>query len=169
RAFRGSVDSPYTNVDSARLASIDHSGGFASHDELTANSGAVFTAAGAQLTTSGTFQVGSVFSTSRVPITAFTTSFTFQFTPGSIPLGNGITFTIQGDTPATVGPAGGGLGYGPDAPSATSPQRGIRNSVAVKFKTVSNAAGETTNNTGLFTDGRSPSVPEAGSGDVLVN
>jgi hypothetical protein len=171
RAFHGSVDSPFTNVDSAQLASIDHSGGFASHGDLTANGGAVYTAAGAQLTTGGTFLAGSVFSTSRVAITAFATSFTFRFTPGSMPppVGNGITFTIQGDTPATVGPAGGGLGYGPDAPSTTSPQRGIRNSVAVKFKTVSNAVGETTNNTGLFTDGRSPSVPEAGSGNVLVN
>jgi hypothetical protein len=168
RAFRGNVDSPYTNVDSARLAPIDHgSDAFASHGDLTANGSATFTDAGAQLTTSATFQVGSLFSTSRVEITAFTTSFTFRFTPGSIPVGNGITFTIQGDTPATVGPAGGGLGYGPDAPTAA--QRGIRNSVAVKFKTVTNAGGETTNNTGLFTDGRSPSVPEAGSGNVLVN
>jgi hypothetical protein len=170
RAFNATGDSPYSNVDSAQLAPIDHlSDAFANHDDLTANGSTLFTDAGAQVTGGGMFLVGSIFSTSRVEITSFTTSFTFQFSPGSIPVGNGITFTIQGDTPTTVGPAGGGLGYGPDAPSATSPQRGIRNSVAVKFKTVSNAAGETTNSTGLFTDGRSPSVPEAGSGNVLVN
>jgi hypothetical protein len=167
RAFSGTVDSPYSNVDSAQLATIDHSGGFASHGDLTANGSAVFTGEGAQLTAgpAGLFnQAGSVFSTSRVEITGFATSFTFQFTPGTTPVGNGITFVIQGDTPATVGASGGGMGYGPDTPSAN---RGIRNSVAVKFRST-NTTADPGNNTGLFTDGRSPSIPEAGSGDVNV-
>jgi methionine-rich copper-binding protein CopC len=79
-------------------------------------------------------------------------------------VGNGITFVIQGDTPATVGASGGGMGYGPDTPSAN---RGIRNSVAVKFRST-NTTADPGNNTGLFTDGRSPSIPEAGSGNVNV-
>src|SRR5262249_53031329 len=38
---------------------------------------------------------------------------------------------------------------------------------AVKFDIYDNA-GEGDNSTGLFSDGRSPTVPETGSGDVLV-
>ena len=80
-------------------------------------------------------------------------------------MADGLTFTIQGNGPTELGPSGGGLGYGPDFPGSL---RGIRNSVAVKFDIYDNA-GEGINSTGLFTDGRSPTVPEPDSGDVLVN
>jgi hypothetical protein len=171
RAFDAYGEAPYSNVDSVRFtAVIDHHAGFADHADLTANGNTTFPGTVAQLTAgpSGTFlQAGSLFSTSRVDVRSFVTSFTFQITAGTTPVGNGITFTIQGSGPTALGPNGGGLGYGPDLPSTTA--RGIRNSVAIKFKTVVNVVGQETDNaTGLFSDGRSPSVPEAGSGDVNV-
>jgi hypothetical protein len=81
-------------------------------------------------------------------------------------MADGLTFTIQGNSPTELGPAGGGLGYGPDFPDPTV--RGIRNSVAIKFDIYDNA-GEGTDSTGLFTDGRSPTVPDPASPDVLVD
>jgi hypothetical protein len=165
-AFNAGGDSPPSNADGARPTDFANPIGLANTSELTANGNAIFTAGGAQLTSSATYQAGSVFTTSRVNIVSFVTSFTFQFTPGSIPPGNGITFTIQGSSPTALGPNGGGLGYGPDHPP-TNGQQGIYNSVAIKFKTVSNVAGETGNDTGLFSDGRSPSVPTVGP-DVNV-
>ena len=61
---------------------------------------------------------------------------------------------MQGNSPTALGPAGGGLGYGPDSPGLPP---GIGNSVAIKFDLYNNA-GEGINSTGIFTDGRSPSV-----------
>jgi hypothetical protein len=117
--------------------------------------------------THGSFsEAGSFFATERVGVAAFSTTFTFRIVPGTLPMADGLTFTIQDNAPTELGPAGGGLGYGPDFPG--SPARGIRNSVAVKFDVYDNA-GEGINSTGLFTDGRSPTVPEAGSPDVVVN
>jgi hypothetical protein len=69
--------------------------------------------------------------------------------------GNG-TFDRGSSGPTALGPAGGGLGYGPDQPSGSG--GGINNSVAVKFDLFDNA-GEGTNSTGLYTNGASPTVP----------
>jgi hypothetical protein len=75
-------------------------------------------------------------------------------------MGDGITFTIQSNSPAALGASGGGLGYA-----------GIANSVAVKFDTFNNA-GEGNDSTGLFTDGAAPTVPAidlTGTGIVLTS
>jgi hypothetical protein len=144
---------------------VDHSGGFTTTDDLTANGSAQFVVNAARLTNGQFGEAGSIFSNEAVDITNFTNTFTFQLLPGTFPLADGITFTLQGNGPTELGPSGGGLGYGPDFPSGF---RGIRNSVAVKFDVYDNA-GEGINSTGLFTDGRSPTVPESGSGDILVN
>jgi hypothetical protein len=172
RSFDASGDLLFSTVDSVSLGgTLDHSGGFADHGDLAANGSTLFTGSAVQLTSGAAGvlnQAGSVFSTSRFSVGAFTTSFTIQMTAGSVPVGNGMTFILQGTGRNALGPNGGGLGYGPDQPNTG--QRGIRNSVAIKFKTVINVAGQETDNaTGLFTDGRSPTVPEAGSGDVNVN
>ena len=53
------------------------------------------------------------------------------------------------------GPAGGGLGYGPDHAGGTG---GIATSVAVKFDLYNNA-GEGVDSTGLYVNGASPTVP----------
>src|SRR5262249_46858907 len=102
---------------------------------------------------------GRIFTASRVGITDFTTTFTFQITPGTSPMADGMAFVIQSNSPTALGPAGGGLGYGLDHPDPSF--RGIRNSIAVKFD-IFNNSGEGVNSTGLFTDGRSPTVREGG-------
>jgi hypothetical protein len=165
RAFDDNeVFSAYSNVDSFRAGAIDHSGGFASNADLQRNGNANFVGTVARLTDGGTGQAGSVFSKARVGIGKFASSFTFQIRPGTSPMADGMTFTIQGNGPDALGPSGGGLGYGPDQPG---PARGIRNSICVKFDLYDNA-GQGLNSTGLFSDGRSPTIVEPGSGDVLV-
>ena len=66
-----------------------------------------------------------------------------------------MTFTIQNKTPSSVGQGGGGLGYGPDAPSGPP---GIGKSIAVKFDLYNNA-GEGPDSTGLYMNGASPTTP----------
>lgn len=163
RSFNESGNSRYSNVDSVIVSGtgptvIDHSGGFASHSDLTNNGTANYVGSVARLTTGGGGQAGSIFSNARVPIRSFSTTFQIQMVPGSNPMADGMTFTIQGNNPTALGPSGGGLGYGPDH---RGPERGIRNSVAIKFDLYSNE-GEGINSTGIFTDGRAPTLREAG-------
>ena len=105
-----------------------------------------------QLTNGGTNQAGSAFFNTPVNVQSFTTDFAFQLSNAGA---DGITFTIQGNAPTALGPSGGGLGYGPDAPGGTG---GIPKSVAVKFDTFNNA-GEGVDSTGLYTNGASPTTP----------
>ena len=105
-----------------------------------------------QLTSGGTYQAGTAWFNIAQNIQNFTNDFTFQL---SNPGADGMTFTIQNTGLTALGPAGGGLGYGPDTPGATP---AIGKSVAVKFDLYSNA-GEGTNSTGLYTNGASPTVP----------
>ena len=152
-------------------AQIDHSGGFAEHSDLTANGNAYFStySAGtfARLTTGHGNQAVSVFSKNQVDITSFTNTFTFDILDGgTLPnISDGVTFTIQNDPrgPNALGPGGGGLGYGSDMPGPPPPNA-IHSSVCIKFKTFNNA-GETDNSTGLFSDGRSPTIAEPGTDD----
>jgi Bacterial lectin len=83
---------------------------------------------------------------------------------GTVPMGDGMTFIIQGNTPTAIPPqTGGGLGYGPDTVGGTG---GIPNSIAIKFDTFNNQ-GEGNNSTGLFVDGHAPTIP-TDSRDTLV-
>ncbi len=163
RSFNDQGDSLYSNVYCISLpvpTLVDHSADFATHDDLTGNVNTVrqiFVGNVARLTNGGFGQAGSVFANGRVDITSFMNTFTFLIGPPSTPImGEGITFTIQGNTPTALGSNGGALGYA-----------GISNSVAVKFDIVDNQ-GETDNSTGLFTDGHFPGLPTPGSGDVNV-
>src|SRR5262249_11987895 len=72
---------------------------------------------------------------------------------------DGMTFVIQSDARGTraLGPGGGGLGYGEDHPNDDTDPTRIRNSVAIKFD-IYNNAGEGIDSTGIFTDGRSPTI-----------
>ena len=120
-----------------------------------------------QLTNGGQSEAGSAFFTTPVNITNFTTDFTFQLSDAQA---DGMTFTIQNSSAgaAALGPAGGGLGYGPDTPGQTP---GISNSIAVKFDLYSND-GEGDDSTGLYTNGASPTVPSTdmtSSGVILNN
>ena len=89
---------------------IDHSGGFASNSDLTATGITNFNGSAANLTGTGAIesegqQAGNLFANSRVNIQNFSTTFTFQLTPGpSGPIGDGLTFIIQNDTGHRPGP-----------------------------------------------------------------
>ena len=105
-----------------------------------------------QLTSGVANQAGTAFYNTPLNIQSFTTDFSFQLSNAGA---DGITFTIQSNSPTALGPSGGGLGYGPDAPGGTG---GIPNSVAIKFDTYSNQ-GESPNSTGLYLNGASPTIP----------
>jgi hypothetical protein len=144
--------------------SVDFSGGFGNADGLMANGSATFLGNLGRLTDGGFGEAGSIFTTYRVGVAEFSTTFTFSIVPGTLPMADGLTFTLQGDSPSELGPSGGGLGYGPDNPFASP---GIRKSVAVKFDIYDNA-GEGIDSTGLFTDGHSPTIALAPP-DVVVD
>jgi hypothetical protein len=92
-------------IDSWMFGSvIDHSGGFASHGDLTNNGNATFQGTAARLTDAANSQAGSVFANARVDITNFTTTFTFQMRAGTNPIASGLTFAIEN--------YGGGTEYG---------------------------------------------------------
>jgi hypothetical protein len=112
-----------------------------------------------QLTNGLGGQTGAAFTTSRVGVANFTTTFKFQFHGGSNPSGEGMAFVLQAVNPTAYNPtglggAGGGLGYG-----------GIPNSIAIKFDLNSNL-GEGNNSTGLFLNGDLPTIA-ANPGETL--
>jgi LysM repeat protein len=129
------------------------SGGFTA-SSLSLNYGASVTGGLLQLTDGGTNEERSAWFTTKVPVQAFTTNFTFQLLNASA---DGITFTIQGNNIWELGDPGGGLGY-----------QGIANSVAVKFDLYSNA-GEGNDSTGLYTGGAAPTVPAVDLSSTRIN
>jgi len=143
-------------VSAADAQVIDHSGGFATHTDLTANGSAVFTSGVARLTDGKFSEAGSIFSNAKVCVQSFSTMFTSQYVP-VIGSADGTTFTMQNNNPSALGVGGGGLGY-----------FGIPNSAAVKFDTFNNA-GEGTNSTGLFSGGALPFVPAFDVSPVVLS
>jgi hypothetical protein len=165
--FASSGQSAVSNVVTANLtlgaSGVDYSTGFNNVSGLSFNGSARRvvidpTQAWAQLTDGGNNEQATVFTTTRLGVSTFHTTFTYRMHDGTDPRSDGMTFIIQGNSPTALGPGGGGLGYGPDQPTGAL---GITNSVAVKFDLFNNA-GEGTNSTGLFTGGRSPSVRQSG-------
>jgi hypothetical protein len=134
------------------VPALNFTSGFAaSKPSLTYNGSAGINGTNAQLTSGAQFQAGSVFSTTAVNVTSFTTAFQFQFNAGAN-TADGLTFTIQGNSPAALGADGGGLGYSTDG---SSPGNVIGNSVAIKFDLYS-TAGNGPDSTGLYVNGASP-------------
>jgi len=157
----------YTVTTSTPL--INFGGGFAGETTLTLNGGAIVSGTRLRLTDGGTAEARSAFVTSTANVQSFTNDFSFQLTA---PHADGFTFTIQGSSVNALGPAGGGLGYGPGTTTGTG---GIPKSLAVKFDFYNNA-GEGAHSTGLYTNGASPTVPSTDmtasgvnllSGDVM--
>ena len=119
------------------------------------NNGASITSTGAlQLTDGGAGENRTAWFTTAVPVSSFTTDFTFQQTN---PTADGMTFTIQGAGLSAVGGNGAGLGY-----------QGIGKSVAVKFDLYSNA-GEGPDSTGLYTNGAAPTMPAVNLSSTGIN
>jgi PKD repeat protein len=171
RAFNGGGDSDYSNpvtVDHVAIgaAALDQYNGWAVTTGWTRNGSCAFADTYARLTQDVGSQAGSIFSNGRVGVTSWNARFAFQVRNGTTPPADGFTFIIQGNAPTLVGPVGGGLGYGPDNPDF-APFAPFSNSLAVKFDIYDNA-GEGVSSTGLFTGGRSPTVPRA-PGDVSVD
>jgi Malectin domain/Legume lectin domain/Chitobiase/beta-hexosaminidase C-terminal domain/Fn3 associated len=151
----------------AATPNINFASGFATSTGLQFNGSAVLSNSQLELTNGGETEAGSVFSTTPINVSSFTTNFTFQLTSA---VADGFTFTIQNSAAGVtaLGPTGGGLGYGPGAPGGTP---GISNSVAVKFDLYNND-GEGTDSTGLYTNGASPTTPATdmtSSGVVLTS
>jgi hypothetical protein len=93
-----------------------------------------------------TAEAGSLFSTTAVAIGSFSTDFSFHFFPGSDgAFGDGLTFTIQRQSPTALGGAGSDLGYG-----------GIPESFAVKIDSVRNDADPSEDVIGYFSGGNHP-------------
>jgi hypothetical protein len=150
------ASTPYT-VTPVGTPTINFGSGFSGETALTLNGGATISGTRLRITDGGGTEARSAFYTTPVNIAQFTTDFSFQLTN---PNADGFTFTIQGAGPTAVGPAGGGLGYGPDNvtnPSASS-NTPIAKSVAIKFDLYNNA-GEGVDSTGLYANGASPTTP----------
>ncbi len=133
---------------------INFGSGFSSPSCMQMNGTTALDKSGLQLTNGGGSEAGSAFCSTQVDVRGFVTDFTFQLTNAQA---DGITFTLQNSAAgaAALGPVGGGLGYGPDAPSGSG---GITPSVTIKFDLFNNQ-GEGDDSTGLYTDGASPTMP----------
>jgi len=126
---------------------IGFGSGFAAGSMVLNGNAAINGTALSLTTTNGTFQASSAWYPTAVNISNFTTDFSFQVSAGS-PTADGLTFTLQNQSTAALGGAGGNLGYG----LTTTP------SVAVKFDLYNNN-GEGFDSTGLYLNGASPTMP----------
>jgi hypothetical protein len=143
-------------------------GGFTA-GAMALNGSAALNGTRLRLTDGGGSEASAAWFNSPVNIQQFTTNFSFQITPGSN-TADGLTFVIQGNNTAVLGPSGGALGYG-NGPGGALSQK----SVALKFDLYDNA-GEGVNSTGLSTNGAVPTTPSVDltgsginlhSGDVM--
>jgi hypothetical protein len=100
-----------------------------------------------QVTDGGSFEGRAIWYSTPLNIQKFTTDFTFQITPASANIADGMTFAIQNQGLTAQGGIGQALGYQDVTPS-----------VAVKFDTYSNS-GEGVNSTGFYTNGAAPILP----------
>ena len=131
-------------VNASSGGAIGFGSGFTA-GSMVVNGSAAITAPSLTITNGGASQKGSAWFPTPVNIQSFTTDFSFQLTAGET--ADGFTWTLQGNTTAALGAAGGELGY-----------TGIAKSVAVKFDLYSNA-GEGVDSTGIFLNGVSPYTP----------
>jgi hypothetical protein len=116
---------------------------------LTMN-GATLSGANLQLTNGSKTQATSVYYSTPLAATSFTSTFEFQVSKGSTSsIGNGFTFVLQNDSLTAVGAAGTSLGY-----------EVLPNSVAIAFDT-------TDNSTTLYVDGQPTSTSTSLANDGM--
>ncbi|MGC4030216.1 MAG: L-type lectin-domain containing protein [Tepidisphaeraceae bacterium] len=131
------------SIAAMHTVSLDYSGGFGSASSAIAiNNNASLVGSGIQLTTNVNNQRGSAWYNLPVPVSAFSTTFTFQIASGGT--ADGMTFCIQKNATTTIGTGAGYLGIG-----------SMPNSCAVKFDLYSNN-GEGTTSTGVYLNGAQP-------------
>ncbi len=152
QAFSSTGDSSPSNVARATIGplSIDHSTGFTTTSDLTANGSTKFVESVARLTDIVAGQAGTFFSSERVGIRNFSTTFTVRIHEGTFPRGDGFAFIMQSSGPKALGRPGGQFAYFP-----------ILNGVAVVFDVLHNS-------TGLVVGRHFPAETVPGSGDVHV-
>jgi hypothetical protein len=140
------ADESFSNVVTANDAPVDIESAFPDGiqnvDGLQFNGSASFSPTEHLIRlTDDIIQAGSVFTTNRVDVSKFTSTFWVRVHEGTQPSpADGFTFTIQAGSPTALGAAASGLGYA-----------GIGKSVAIKFGFFNQ------NTTGLYTNGQSPS------------
>jgi hypothetical protein len=156
--FNSSVSTAVYNISATGGTGVNLGSGFTA-GAMVLNGSTALNGARLRLTDGNGGEAGSAWYNSPLNIQQFNSSFSFQVTPGNSAIADGITFAIQGNSTAALGPTGGGLGYGPDnSGAAVSPSNPLHNSVAIKFDFYDNA-GEGVNSTGLYVNGASPSSP----------
>jgi hypothetical protein len=151
-----SVSSAVYSISTGGAGSINFGSGFAGGGMIF-NGGAALNGTRLRLTDGGGYEGASAWYGTQAPVSSFTSDFSFQITPGTSPTADGFAFVIQGNGTTALGPAGGGLGYGPGTAGATA-ANSILKSIAIKFDLYSNS-GETADCTGLYTNGASPTTP----------
>jgi hypothetical protein len=155
----------WTFTSNPPLAGVSaYSSGFTSASGLQLNgSSTLLTPSNALALTNGKTQAGSFFYTTPVNVQSFTNTFSFQL---PAPIGDGITFVIEGNGPTSIGGTGGGLGYA----VLSSQVNTFSKSVAIKFD-VYNNNGEGTDSTGLYQNGAVPIMPavDMTSSGLLLN
>jgi hypothetical protein len=130
------------------------------HVQVIGDTSAPIPATVARITDGGNSEAGSIFTKTKVPTTAFTTTFVIKDQAVNAGGADSLSFVLQNDPrgAAALGGGGGAGGY-----------QGIQNSIAVKFDLWTNNTHVPT--TGLFRNGESPSTSDqspAGSEDVTV-
>jgi hypothetical protein len=155
--FSTSAIGSATYTISGATTVISFGSGFTTATGLQMNGGAALSGTRLRVTDGGASEGRSAFWATPVNVQAFTTDFTFQQAPGTTPTGDGMAFVLQNVAPTALGPAGGGLGYGPDTAGGTN-AASITNSIAIKFDLYSNS-GEGADSTGLYLNGASPTTP----------
>ncbi|HLJ92245.1 MAG TPA: hypothetical protein VKU02_03540, partial [Gemmataceae bacterium] len=148
-----------SNVVSAQLTTdlIDHTAGFNSNSDLTANGSAVFADGFTRLTVGAVNEAGTVFSNTPLSVATFSSTFDFRIHEGSDPRADGFTFIIQANSPTQLGAFGPGLGYS-----------GIGHSIAIKFDLFKPSGYHSS--TGLYVNGDPPNNdPDTQPGDVYVD
>jgi hypothetical protein len=149
-----------SNVQGTWVGSmIDHSGGFSTTSDLTANGSAFFTTNLLELT-NAPGQAGSAFSNTRFTVANFTNTFRVRLHEGTQPAyADGFTFILQANGPTALGSAAAGIGY-----------QGIDHSVAVVFSTFQHAGDPSTTSVGLALNGAAPVNPiDTTPGGLLLN
>ncbi len=138
--------------------------GFNNFSELVFNGVSTVVSNRLRVVDGGTQRAGSVFYTTPVNITKFTTTFTFR---PVTPIAEGMTFTIQRVGLNALGGSGGGLGYGQNPDTLMG--GAIPKSFALKLDFYNNV-GEGDNSVGFFSNGATPTLPStslAGSGVIF--
>jgi methionine-rich copper-binding protein CopC len=132
------------------IGPINLGSGFASAGStITTNGNAYINGSNLELTDGYWGEAGSAFSSQKLYVGNFTTSFNFQLLPSfTNPIADGITFTIQGASKNALGYSGDGLGY-----------QSITPSVAIKFDLFDPSSWTSVSQTGIYTDGAAPDYP----------